>query len=117
MPVSQLQGTLNIANIFLALVAGLIAISLFRASHKHRPLKPWKILIVVLILFVIQEILGSLVAFGIIGATFVTHLIPSFMIFLTIVAVDLQIKEHTVSRKAHAAGQKTRYEQISRRKK
>ena len=94
-----LQGVLQIANVFLMIIAGFFAISLFKVSHNTKHLKPWKILIVVLVLFVIQEILGALIAFGKIKPTFLTHLIPTFMLVFLIYAVDTHTKENTKVRK------------------
>jgi lipopolysaccharide export LptBFGC system permease protein LptF len=95
-----LEGVLQIANVFLAIVAGIIAISLFHAFHRTEHLKPWKILVVLLVLFAIEESLGGLVAFGIIGPTFLTHLIPTAMLLLLIYALDMHIKEHTSKRES-----------------
>ena len=90
-----LPGVLQIANVFLMIIAGFFAISLFKVSHSTKHLKPWKILIMVLVLFVIEEILGGLIAFGKIQPTFLTHLIPTFMMVFLIYAVDIHTKENT----------------------
>ena len=88
--VGYLEGILKIANLFLASVAGLIAVSLFRSSRKQKFLKPWYLLIVVLILFAVQEILGALRAFNIYSTPHLTHLNPSLMLGLLIWALVLQ---------------------------
>jgi hypothetical protein len=90
--IGYLEGILKIANIFLSVVAGIIAISLFNYSNKDKNLKPWYILIVVLILFAVQEILGALRAFEIFSTPHLTHINPSIMLGLLIWALALQIK-------------------------
>ena len=63
--VNFFEGILKIANVILSLVAGYIALVLFHHSGKRKELYPWKILIIALIFFMIQEILGALRAFGV----------------------------------------------------
>lgn len=89
--VEYLEGILKIANIFLAVIAGFIAISLFQVSQKDKNKKPWYILIIVLILFAVQEILGALRAFNIFSTPYLTHLVPTIMLALLIWAIILQI--------------------------
>jgi len=96
--VQYLQGVLQLAAVFLSLVAGTFAASLFSVSQKHEHLRPWKFLIVALILFAIEEILGALVAFQIIYPTFLTHVIPTAILIMLIFALHLQIKENTGDR-------------------
>lgn len=93
--VQYLEGVLQVAAIFLAVVAGIFAASLFKVSHETEHLKPWKYLIFALILFAVEEILGSLVAFKIILPTFLTHIIPTFILVLIILALSAQITHHT----------------------
>lgn len=89
--VGYIEGILKIANLFLAVVAGLIAISLLKSSNKKKYLKPWYILIIVLILFAVQEVLGALRAFEIYSTTYLTHIIPTIMLGLLIWTLILQI--------------------------
>ena len=89
--VEYLEGILKIANVFLAVVAGLIAVSLFKESSKHKHLKPWYILIVVLCLFAVQEILGTLRAFNIFETPYLTHIVPTAILGLLVWALVLQI--------------------------
>jgi len=56
--VQYLEGLLKIANLFLALIAGAIGISLIRISHKKKKLNAWVILIIALMFFAVQEVLG-----------------------------------------------------------
>lgn len=89
--IGYIEGILKIANLFLSVVAGLIAISLFRASTKKTYLKPWYLLIIVLVLFAVQEVLGALRAFQIYETSYLTHLIPTFILGLLIWTLVLQI--------------------------
>ena len=86
-----LEGMLKIANVFLAIVAGFIAISLFKVSHERDHLKPWKLLIIALMLFAVQEILGALRAFDIFSTPYLTHIVPTAILGLVICALVLQI--------------------------
>ncbi len=83
-------GVLKIANIFLSIVAGLIAATLFAVSKK-KDLRPWRPLAVVLILFALQEVLGALRSFDIYSSSWITHVNVSIMLLLLIYALVLQI--------------------------
>jgi len=87
--VQYIEGILKIANLFLAVVAGIIALTLFKASKKQ--LAPWRILIIALIFFAVQEILGALRAFNIYESPYLTHIIPTAILGLLIFALVLQI--------------------------
>ena len=89
--IQYLEGIIKIANVFLSLVAGIIALSLFHVSHRKKELRPWKLLIIALVLFVFQEILGALRAFKIFESPFLTHVIPTGILALLLAAVLLQI--------------------------
>jgi len=86
-----LEGILNIANVFLAIVAGFIAISLFNISRKRNRLKPWKILIIALVFFAVQEMLYALKVFNIYSTSYLTHIVPTVILGLLIYALILQI--------------------------
>jgi len=90
--VQFIEGILKIANVFLSIVAGVIAISLFKVSHQIKELKPWKLLIIGLVLFVVQEILGALRAFRIYETPHLTHIVPTAILGLLIWALVLQIR-------------------------
>ncbi len=77
-----IEGILKIANLFLIFVAGGIAISMFKISGKNEYLRPWRILIVVLLLFVIQQVLGALRAFAIWESPYLTHVNVTIMLGL-----------------------------------
>lgn len=84
-------GIAQIAAVVLSVVAGLIAIQLFTAAQRKKSLVAWKHLSVVLILFAVEEILGTLAVFGIYESPFITHIIPTFMLGLLIAALVTQI--------------------------
>ncbi|MBS3098516.1 hypothetical protein J4209_07025 [Candidatus Woesearchaeota archaeon] len=88
--VQFIEGILKIANLFLAIVAGIIAATLFKVSRK-KELKPWMFLIVALIFFAIQEILGALRAFEIFSTPYLTHVVPTIILVLLVIALILQI--------------------------
>jgi len=83
-------GVLQIANLILAVVAGLIAASLFEAS-KRTSLRPWKALAIALIFFVLEEIFGGLRSFGIYSNSWITHIIPSIILGFLIWGLSEQI--------------------------
>ncbi|MBI5391265.1 hypothetical protein HZB02_07280 [Candidatus Woesearchaeota archaeon] len=91
--VEYLAGVLNIANLVLALVAGGLALSLLKVSHQQKELRPWKYLIIVLLLFMVEEILGVLRAFGVYNSPYLTHLIPSAILglLIAVLVVEKQI--------------------------
>lgn len=86
-----LLGTSNIAAIFLSIVAGAIALSLFNISRKKKELYAWKALIIALIFFAIQEVLGGLKNFGIYQTPHLTHIVPGFILAFLIAALVIQI--------------------------
>lgn len=59
-----LYGILAFASMFLAIVAAIIGISMFRASHKRKEFWSWKILILGLITYTIHKLFGALDAFN-----------------------------------------------------
>ena len=89
--VSYIEGILKIANLFLALVAGGIALSMFSHAWKNKELRAWKALIIALVLFVVQQVLGALRAFGIYESSFLTHVNVSVLLAFLIWALALQI--------------------------
>ena len=89
---SYWYGVIQIANVFLAVVAGVLAASLFRVSHQKMHLKPWKMLIVALVLFSILEVVGALRTFGVYESLFLTHTITSAILAFLIITLVLQIK-------------------------
>ena len=88
--VDYFEGILKLSNVFLSLIAGFIAVGLFKVSQKRKDLSPWRLLVVVLILFAVLEIFGALRAFKIFESPFITHLIPTVMLGLLIGALVIQ---------------------------
>ena len=85
------EGILQISNVFLSIVAGLIALTLFKKFHQNMALRPWKWLTLVLCLFAVEEILGALRSFAIWSSPFMTHIVPSFMLLFLIIAITMEI--------------------------
>ena len=89
--VQTFEGMLQIGNVFLSLAAGIIALTLFKKFHEHDALRPWKYLTAVLCLFAVEEILGALRSFNIFSSPFLTHVVPSLMMIILIMAIVLEI--------------------------
>ena len=90
--VSQLEGILKIANIFLSGIAGGLALTLIKGSFKKRDLRPWLVLIGALVFFIVQEILGMLRAFEVYESPFLTHLVPTIILILVLWALFAQLR-------------------------
>lgn len=86
-----LEGILKIAILVLSLVAGAIAVSLIKISRKRKELNAWILLIVALIFFAIQVVLGALRAFNIFESPYLTHIIPTVILVFLIIALLKQI--------------------------
>ena len=86
-----LEGLLKIANLFLAVVAGIMAVSLVKISRKKKELNAWIILIIALVFFAIQMILGALRAFNVFESPYLTHIVPTVILVLLIIALLKQI--------------------------
>ena len=86
-----LEGILKIANLVLALIAGIMGIGLIKISRKRKELNAWILLIIALIFFAVQMILGALRAFKIFETPYLTHIIPTIILVLLIVALLKQI--------------------------
>ncbi|MBS3176193.1 hypothetical protein J4457_03080 [Candidatus Woesearchaeota archaeon] len=85
-------GTAQIASVFLMVVAGIIALSMFRSAHREEELKAWKWLIIALVLFAVEEVFGALKSFGIFSTPYLTHIIPSFILIFLITALVVQLQ-------------------------
>mgnify|MGYP001363670583 CR=1 FL=1 len=88
--VDFITGVLQIANLVLAVIAGLIAASMFAVSKKEG-LRPWKPLAAALIFFALEEIFGGLRSFGIYSNAWITHVIPSIILAFLIWGLVAQI--------------------------
>jgi len=94
MAIDFITGVLQIANFFLAIVAGIFSASLFAISGE-KDLKAWKPLAIALVLLAAEEIFGGLRSFNIYSNPWITHIIPSFILGFLIYAIAVQI--HIVS--------------------
>ncbi len=83
-------GIAQLAAGFLAIIAGIIAITLFKSSQSSE-LRAWKYLLPALVLFVIVEIIGALHAFGFPIAPYWTHVLVSVILGFVIIALATQI--------------------------
>jgi len=87
-----IEGLLRIANLFLSIVAGILAITLFKISHKKEYSNPWKVLMITLVVFAINQILNAIRAFDIYPLPYyITEIVPTIIIALMITAVVMQI--------------------------
>ncbi|MBN2111827.1 hypothetical protein JW707_01880 [Candidatus Woesearchaeota archaeon] len=84
-------GTAEIAAVFLSLVAGVIALSLFKVSRKNKELAAWKPLIIALVLFAVEETIGALKTFGVYTTPHLTHVVPGFVLAFLIASLVMQI--------------------------
>ena len=90
-PYDWIYGITQLATVFLSLVAGFIALSMFQKAAQAKYLAAWKPMLIALVLFVIEEILGVLRTFGIWSTPFLTHIVPSFILVFLIAALIKQI--------------------------
>ncbi|HZX45429.1 MAG TPA: hypothetical protein VFF28_07150 [Candidatus Nanoarchaeia archaeon] len=86
-----IEGILKIANLILAVLAGVIGASLINVCRKKKELRPWLLLIGALIFFAVQEILGALRAFKVFTSPYLTHIVPTIILVLLVVAVVEQL--------------------------
>ncbi len=84
-------GTATIAVVFLSIVAGVLALSLFKAAFRKKELKAWRYIIFTLILFAVAEIFGALKIFGVYSTPHITHVLVGVVLATFIAAVVSQI--------------------------
>jgi hypothetical protein len=84
-------GTATIAVVFLSIVSGILALSLFQAAFRKKELKAWRFLILTLILFACGEIIGTLKIFGVYSTPHLTHVTVSLVLATFIAALVSQI--------------------------
>lgn len=84
-------GIAELAAAFLSIVAAVIAISMFKTSHQQKILAAWKWMIIALVIFTVEEVLGALKSFGIYSTPHLTHVIPFFIVLFVIAALITQI--------------------------
>jgi len=85
-------GSGQIGAVILSLVAGFIALTMFKAAHARKQLRAWRYLLWALVFFTLEEFAGALKTFGIWSTPWLTHVIPSFILALLIVALVIQIQ-------------------------
>ncbi len=85
-----IYGISQISAVVLALVAALIALSLFSAARRIKYLHAWKWMIPALLFFVVVEILGVLRTFGVFSSPFLTHILPGVILGFLFVALVVQ---------------------------
>lgn len=86
-----LLGTAELAAVFLSIIAGILALTLFRQAKAQKILRAWRWLILALVLFAIEEIIGAIKSFGIFVTPYLTHIIPFFILLFLIAALITQI--------------------------
>ena len=86
-----IYGITQIAAVILSLIAGAIAISLFRAAVRRKSLGAWRFLSITLILFAFEEVLGTLQVFGVYQTPYLTHVVPTLILGFLIAALVKQI--------------------------
>ncbi len=85
-----IYGITQISAVVLAIIAGLLAVSLFSSARRIKYLHAWKWMIPGLLFFVIVEIIGVLRTFGIYSSPFLTHILPGVILGCLIVALVVQ---------------------------
>jgi len=86
-----IYGIATLTVFFLSIIAGYISISMFGSTEKRKYLAAWKYLLVSLILFALEELVGTIKIFGIWSTPWLTHVIPSFILIFLIAALNTQI--------------------------
>ena len=90
--IEWVYGSAQLGAMFLSIIAGLIALSMFKASRKTKILGAWKFMIISLVLFALEEVVGALKTFGVYKTAYLTHVIPSFILVFLIAALIKQIQ-------------------------
>lgn len=87
-------GMLQLTNMFLAVTAGGIAISMFkRAGKTSEPfLRPWKFLLTALVLYGVLQVVAVLRSFGIFEVPFLTHIIVSVLLLFVIIGLIVELE-------------------------
>ena len=89
-------GISQLSAVFLALVAGGIALSLVKLARRQPLLRGWRYLVWTLVLFAVEEVVGALRTFGVVPSlhteyAWITHIIPTFVLIFLIAALLNQI--------------------------
>ena len=91
-PYEWAYGISQLAAVSLSIIAGLIAISMFRDAEAHPQIHAWRYMLFALVLFAIEEVLGALRTFGVWSTPHLTHIVPSLILGSIIAALVVQIQ-------------------------
>jgi len=83
-------GSSQLGAVFLSIIAGLLALSMFRVSRRVKVLNAWRWLIIALILFALIEVEGALHTFGIYSNPYWTHVTASIILIVLMGALIRQ---------------------------
>ena len=90
-----IYGVTQLAVGFLAVIAGIICLSMLQSS-KHRELRAWRAVLIGLFLFICLQVIGGLRTFGMIPNTgiwlFIVHVLVSGILGLLILAITIQLQ-------------------------
>jgi hypothetical protein len=84
-------GITTLTVVFLSIIAGFLAVTMFKSAAHRKYLAAWRYLIVALVLFAVVEFVGTIKIFGIWSTPWLTHVIPSFILVFLIVSLITQI--------------------------
>lgn len=90
-PYDWIYGSGQIGTVVLSIVAGAIALSMFKHAREKKLLRAWRYLIWALVLFAIVVAVGALRTFGIWSTPWITHALVSIILALLIAALVVQI--------------------------
>jgi len=90
-PYDWVYGIATLTAVFLSVIAGVIALGMFEQARQRKHLAAWKPLIIALVLFAVEETVGALKIFGVYSTTWLTHVIPSFIMLFLIAAITASL--------------------------
>ncbi len=86
-----IYGISALTAVFLSIIAGIIALTMFKTAGQRKYLSAWTPLIIALLFFALTEIVGALKIFGIWDVPWLRQVIPSFILVFFIWALIKQI--------------------------
>ncbi|MBW2969576.1 hypothetical protein KY309_00570 [Candidatus Woesearchaeota archaeon] len=86
-----IYGISALTAVFLSIISGIIALSMLKEAKQRKYLAAWRPLIIALVLFAMEEIVGALKIFGIWDVPWLRHVIPSLILVFFIWALIIQI--------------------------
>jgi len=90
-PYDWVYGIAVLTAVFLSIIAGFLALSLFKRTSERRYLRAWKPLLLALVLFTLLEVFGALKVFGVYPTVWVTHVLASLILVFLISALIVEI--------------------------